>query len=573
MTRLRIALAVSLVIAVYVVWRTSPAWLLVIGAVLVITSAVAWHRFTRTSARVVRRGERSRRKQGVASTLDVLRYASAWSVRYKARIVRPSLTRLSRTARLRLPASQVGVKLCRVGPLTVWMSAEDAVLVVGGPRTGKTGLLAARIIDAPGAVISTSTRRDLLDITGPLRATGGRPIYVYNPANLGGIASTLAFDPLDGCTDPRRASETAIDMIPASSGDAERWDSQARRVLGTLLHAAALADLPIAVVAEWVADPDGAAQEILSALRRSPDLAHVEIARQFLDTNTRTRSSVTSSIMPALAWLTSPEAVAALHGGRQLDVAHLVTSRATVYLLGRHEAHTAALLAALTGRIVRDARTLAAHQPGGRLDPPLTLALDEAARIAPIDLPDLSGDCGGTGITLLAVFQSRADITDRWGASGAARLITNCAARVLFGGCADAGELKAWSELAGERDETAHNYAADGKRVGHSTRKVPVFPATQIANPGRRRAIVFHRDMPPVIGRVRMAWHRHDVRDSLAWRLAGSRVARWRAAAAPTFAHRPGGWTPATPTQLPARPPTGRPAVAAISAANQISNQ
>jgi type IV secretory pathway TraG/TraD family ATPase VirD4 len=555
MTRIRLAFAAALFGAGYVVWTRTPTWLPIIGAVVIVGMAVAWHRFSRTSARVVRTGERSRRKHGVASTWDVLRYGSAWSVRRKGRVVRPSTAALSRTNRLRLPTSQVAVKLCRVGAFTVWMSTEDAAVVVGGPRTGKTGLLAARIIDAPGAVISTSTRRDLLAITSQLRATGGRPIYVYNPAGLGGITSTLAFNPLHGCTDPRRAAETATDMIPTSSGDGERWDAQARRVLGVLLHAAALAELPISVVAEWIADPDASAQEVLSALRRTPDLAHVEIAKQFFDTNTRTRSSVTSSIMPALAWLTSPEAVAALHSGTQLDVAHLLATRATVYVLGRHEAHTAGLLAALTGRIVREARTIASYQPGGRLDPPLTLALDEAARIAPIDLPDLSGDCGGTGITLLAVFQSRADITDRWGPSGAARLITNCAARVLFGGTADPAELKAWSELAGERDEKVESYNAGGKRTGHSTRKVPVLPATQIASPGEFRAIVFHRNMPPVIGRVRMAWHRNDVRNSLSWRLIGSPITRWRAAAAPTSAHHPGGLAPTPPTTRRYRAP------------------
>jgi type IV secretory pathway TraG/TraD family ATPase VirD4 len=243
--------------------------------------------------------------------------------------------------------------------------------------------------------------------------------------------------------------------------------------------------------------------------------------------------------MPALAWLTSPDAVKALSGGTQLDVQHLLETRATVYLLGRHEAHTAALLAALTGRIIRDARAVAGHMPGGRLDPPLTLALDEAARIAPVPLPDISGDCGGTGITLIAVFQSRADVTDRWGVSGAARLINNCGARVLFGGCLDAGELKAWSDVAGERDETAHNYDKGGDRTGHNTRKVAVLPPTQLANPGRFHAVVFHRDMPPLIGKVGMAWRRRDVRDTLGWRLLGARLRRWRAAVTPSPAQLP----------------------------------
>lgn len=537
---------------------------IVVGIGILAGAILAWRHFGRSAARVVRTTSRARRKHGMASTLDIVRFASAFTVRRKAPVVRPSLRALGFFGRwLRLPTRAAGVRLCKVGPLSVWVPAEIATVIYGGPRQGKTGLLGGAIIDAPGAVVSTSTRRDLYDLTGPHRASGGRPVYVYNPAGLGGLESSLGFNPLDGCEDPRRATETATDMIPAATGDGERWDQQARRVLAVMLHAAALNGLSIQLVAEWVADPDGYAPGILSALRRSPDqAAHVTVAKQFIDTNARTRSSITSSIMPALAWLTSPEAVKAISGGTPLDVAELIRSRATVYLLGRHEAHTAGLLAALTGRIVRDARALAGHLPGGRLDPPLTLALDEAARIAPVPLPDISGDCGGTGITLLAVFQSRADVSDRWGTSGAARLITNCGARVLFGGCADADELKAWSDLAGTREEKAHNHDKAGSKTGSGSRLVPVLSTTQIANPGEGRVVVFHSTMLPVIGKARMVWHRHDVRNTWRWRLLGAPIARWRAAVSPTAAHLPPSWAPTpptTPSAAPTSPSRGRP--------------
>jgi hypothetical protein len=41
--------------------------------------------------------------------------------------------------------------------LRVWSPVEDVTLRIGGPRTGKTGELCGRILDAPGAVIVTST--------------------------------------------------------------------------------------------------------------------------------------------------------------------------------------------------------------------------------------------------------------------------------------------------------------------------------------------------------------------------------------------------------------------------------
>ncbi len=52
------------------------------------------------------------------------------------------------------------------------------MLIIGGPRKGKTQLLAGQVIDHPGAVIVTSTRTDLLDQTAPLRAASGPGVRV-----------------------------------------------------------------------------------------------------------------------------------------------------------------------------------------------------------------------------------------------------------------------------------------------------------------------------------------------------------------------------------------------------------
>ncbi|MGH3516987.1 MAG: hypothetical protein ACRDQ7_06125 [Haloechinothrix sp.] len=62
-------------------------------------------------------------------------------------------------------------------------------------RRGKTGELACRILDAPGAVIATSTRTDLLELTSSCRSRRG-PVRVFNPSGVGGLASTITFNPL-----------------------------------------------------------------------------------------------------------------------------------------------------------------------------------------------------------------------------------------------------------------------------------------------------------------------------------------------------------------------------------------
>ena len=483
----------------------------VVGLVLVV---LGWNRWSRTSATVTRWGARSRRKGGVASSLDIARVASGTAVKRRAAVVRPSLGVLSRWGWLRLPAVEVGVRLCRAGLLHVWSSSEDVTIVFGGPRVGKTQYLAGRVLDAPGAVLVTSTRTDLYELCGPLRERRG-PVFVFNAVGLAGLPSTITFDPLTGCADPVIATERATDMIAATakagSGDREFWEAQARRVLAALLHAAALGDRSMRDVLSWVADPERAQRDVSVLLRRAADPAFEQDATQFLATNDRTRTSITSTIMPALGWLTSPAAAAAAEPG-EFDVAELLRSRATVFLLGAEETQAAPLVCALTGHIAREARRLAALEPGGRLDPPLTLVLDEAALISPVPLDSWTADMGGRGVTILAAFQSRAQMLARWGEHATATILNNTGAVMVFGGTRDRDDLQFWSTLTGERDERITTTDLHGRVASRTVRRVPVLAPAQIANLPTGKVLLIRRGLAPVVGRVAPAWRRRDVR-------------------------------------------------------------
>ena len=251
--------------------------------------------------------------RGCAGFWAILRVASGFAMRRKATVLRPSLRELGWCRRHLVPTREVATPVARVGLLRVWSSIEDVTLRIGGPRTGKTGELAGRILDAPGAVIATSTRTDLIELTGPCRSHRG-PVLVFNPCGVGGIVSTITFDPLSGCDHPATASSRAADLLAGIStpgregGDREFWAGQARRVLASLLHAAALGEGSMRQVLAWVADPDAGAAEVQRFLRRSPEPAYESDALQFLGTNDRTRSSICATIMPALGWLTDATA-------------------------------------------------------------------------------------------------------------------------------------------------------------------------------------------------------------------------------------------------------------------------
>jgi len=491
-----------------------------LAAIAVLGLLVVRHRWSRSSSIVSRWGARSRRKSGVASTADVFRFAGSGAMLRKAGTVRPSLEGATRRELLALPVSEVAVRLCRSGSQWVWSSVEDVVVSVGGPRSGKSGWLAGQIIDAPGAVLATSTRLDLRELCTPYRERKG-PVVTFNPSGLGGVPSSITFDPLTGCEDPVAAAERAADLLSAvtsrgTGGDREYWDLQGRRVLEALLHAAALGHRSMREVLDWTASPETAHKEVTGLLRRSPEPAFRVSFEQFVGTNDRTRTSITSTIMPALGWLTSAAAREAAglgpEGARPFDVAELLATHGTVFLLGGEESHAAPLVTALTGYIAREARRIAATRPGGRLDPGLRLALDEAALICPVPLEAWTADMGGRGVTILIVIQSRAQLLARYGEHGAATILNNAGAVMVFGGTRDREDLQFWSTLTGERDEPADTLDPRGRAVARTTRKTPVLAPAQIANLPAGKVLVIRRGIAPVVGRAQMAWRRRDLR-------------------------------------------------------------
>jgi type IV secretion system protein VirD4 len=522
--------------------RTSQGpFAFLIGVALFVMVIAVWrHRRAGSAAMVQRWSRRTRRQHGVASWREILRTSSRFAVRRQMQVLRPSLRYLPWWKRCLVPTRAVATPLARVGVFKVWSPIEDATLRFGGPRVGKSGELACRILDAPGAVIATSTRTDLVDLTRSLRAVRG-PVHIFNPSGVGGLPSTVTFDPVVGCEVPKTAFERARDLIAggdAGGGDAtgerQYWATQARRVLMALLHAAALSGGSMRDVQAWVADPEAHAHTIQRYLRRSPEPAFEADLMQFVTTNDRTRSSISTTIMPSLSWLTDETAARAAGQdvGREpqiteagvtvpdvssaapvgLDVEALLALSGTVYLLGAQDSQVAPLVTALTGHLARVARQIAGRQPSGRLDPPLTLALDEAALICPIPLDEWTADMGGRNVTIHIAAQSRPQLRMRWGQDGAAAILNNAATLLIYGGTRDAEDLQVYSTLAGEREEGIETRDWGGRVISATSQRVSVLAPAQIAQLPSGKVLIIRRGMHPAIGTVQMAWERRDVR-------------------------------------------------------------
>ena len=129
--------------------------------------------------------------------------------------------------RLCAPTTDYAVRLGRGQWLRrAYARMEDQVLVMAAQRTGKSGIIADRILDHPGPVLATSTRADLFDITAGARALRG-PVHVFNPQGVGGVPSSLAWDLLGPCQDLVMARRMAIWLkVPGIGGDLQWFQAK-----------------------------------------------------------------------------------------------------------------------------------------------------------------------------------------------------------------------------------------------------------------------------------------------------------------------------------------------------------
>ena len=495
-------------------WDGAARVILSLSAVLLVGSTAWWWvrhvaRPHTTKALIKRRSELDQRSGGVASVLDIAEHAGRRALRLRATVLRPSTRSLSRWARRRLDPIQLGVLIVRLGwglwGQQIWSSCEDASLRIGGPRTGKTLSLACHGLDAPGALITTSTRLDLAEMVHITRTARGA-VHFFNPAGLGGVSSTLRWRVLSGCEEFATAQRRAADLIPESFGEGERWDTQARRILSLLLHAAAVDGKSMRDVVRWSGDvsPDAQA-EITSALLDGGIGGRDRVAamRGFWSTNDRTRTSITTTMSVPLAWMSDDRARllgdADADDPALVDIADLISRGQTLHLIG-HEDHTtlSPLIGALIAEIAHAARQLASSRPGGRLDPPLTMLLDEAALVAPVPLDRWTADMGGRGVTLHISVQSLSQLRQRWGEEPAGTILANVATFVVFGGSPSANDLRDISVLTGEHRSRVLGVDPDDPENGH--RWTPVLSPAQIRALEPGQVLVMRRGLHTVVG-------------------------------------------------------------------------
>lgn len=491
----------------YWLWLLPPGLTLLLGAAWSLYAQV-----TGSSGVVDRMTQKARARDGQATRWMVWRSGGRRWARKQLPHIRPDLTTgRSRRARAKIATGEVAAPVARVGGQWLYVTQEEMTLILGGPRMGKSGTLSCRILSAPGAVIATSTRADLFDATHRIRQRTG-PVYFYDPAGVAyGMDTTIGFDPLMGCEHGPTSHDRAGDLMSGTQGsggqDSRRdyWVGLGRDVLGALMHAAALGGYTMRDVQGWVANADDPSTHsvVVRLLDAGADPSYVSRAEQFFSNNPETRSSIQTTIMPALSWLSDPQAVATT-SVEPFDVGMLLENKATVYAVATKEkAHVVPLLTALVAHIAREARRLAGAR---RLATPLDLCLDEVPVTCPIPLDEWTADFGGFNIRITACAQGMSQLRQRYGPDGAATILNNSAVLMQFGGAKHGEDLESVSRILGERTEVAVTKDADGKVTSRSERQVPVLTPAQISQLARGRCVVLRVGLLPALTQAPMIW-------------------------------------------------------------------
>ena len=442
---------------------------------------------------------------------------------------------------------------------------EEHVLVMAPPRSGKTGWLARVIIHYPGPVLSTTTRPDVYALTSGLRARRGRPIAVFNPQGIGGIATTSTFrwSPVEGCEDRAvaiRRADAFANALP-QEGENRFFQTSARAYLRALFHAAALAGGDMRLVALWAkTGTKGGAQEAEEILRKhgAPDWA-VELA-QLRGKADKTNATNEMLLGQMIGFMSDPAlAEAVLPAGDDLDLATFLRKSGTLYMIadpgGNEEPPLAPLFAAMATEVHHMAARIGQASPGGRLDPPLLMALDEIVQVCPLPLPSLLADSGGKGIQIIPVVHGEAQLRTRWKGDGAQAVLDTCGVKVWLPGITDPDTLETASKLSGKT-------AFREKGQEHHTRHEVMTP-DMIRQLPARFALVIRGGLAPVVARLPMAWKDRAYKKARRGGWAVYRTPVRSAAALPLPEHGPVAPVPAAaPGPAPARvdPPVTVPA-------------
>jgi hypothetical protein len=294
-----------------------------------------------------------------------------------------------------------------------------------GPPASRHATATQAVRDAEGPALVITSNPAIWQETKDARAKLG-PVHLYDPTHLCDTPARLHWSPTTACEDKQTAAARAAALLspvrPTAKMD-QALAAAAETLLRSYLHAAAIDGRTIRHVHRWSQGTQ--VQDAVRILRTNPKAApgsagELEAALTAHPERRDMAQELTSRALSALFTVNVREACTP-NRTDALALDSFVNEGGTLYVAGesiedpRANPGAMPLLTALAASVVERGRRMAERSSSGRLDPPLTLVLDDVAAVAPLpQLPELLATGADRGLPTLALLRSREQGRSRW---------------------------------------------------------------------------------------------------------------------------------------------------------------
>lgn len=361
-----------------------------------------------------------------------------------------------------IPPERVGYRIGSFLGMDVWIRTEDPVILIGPSRAGKGWrFLLGWILDAPGAVITTSVKLDNAKLTMKARERMGSRVFVWAPGIEGGkdLGHMLKWDPVDGCINEEVLMRRINGLIPAdsfsgSTSNGGHWDTLGRQISSHLFHAAACGGLDVDAIWSWVGNPRRAEQAI-DLIRNHPQgISERADQLEYILGMPPEQLATSWGVLPTvLAFMESRAAREWMKPSpeERVDLARFIVDRGTLYIVG--DKMTSPVFVRMNAGLLAEldyiTKALAAASPGSRLDPAVTYILDELGNMEYPGFYELITAGGGQGRVGIGVFQSKSQLDQYGDASTGTTLFDAAVGKLVLPGGGDPKALGDMAELVG----------------------------------------------------------------------------------------------------------------------------
>ncbi|MER6531815.1 TraM recognition domain-containing protein [Streptomyces sp. NPDC001508] len=393
-------------------------------------------------------------------------------------------------------------------------SYEDVELDLMAPRAGKsTGIAVPRVLRAQGAVLLTSNKSDVYAVTRAEREKAGT-VWTFDPQGIAHTPRAMWWNLLGECHTIEGARRLAGHFVASVNDDTAKkdfWISAAQNTLTALFLAAARGRASVTDLLGWLADP--ADRTPVDLLRDAGLPAMADQLQGTVRGAVETRDGIYETARQTVSCLLDPEILAWVTPdprAPEFRPDQHVLGRDTLYLLSKDGGGSAAGVIAGIADATMRAGVVAAERMGGRLDPPLTAVLDEAANVCRItDLPDLYSHFGSRGINVVTLLQSYRQGARVWGEVGMDALWSAATVKLLGAGLDDADFVQKVSTLVGQHDVRTPSVSRgkDGTSRSYSYRQEAVLPPDRIRALPKGTALLLATGVRPALIRLR-PWYK-----------------------------------------------------------------